>query len=83
MSSQPRRPSDARGLLHYYAMFNLKHTHYGPAKSYPVDSKILSLLPGFPDVGILSATPTFWIDGFRITQIIDAGFTDYVIEYDV
>ena len=83
MSLQPRRPSDPHELLHYYALFNLRCDTWSSVKTYPVDSKILTLMPGFPSFEKLSCSPTKKMDGFKITPIVDAGFTDYVIEYDV
>lgn len=83
MSLQPRRPSDPRELLHYYALFNLRSGTWSSVKTYPVDSKILALMPGFPKAEVLSSSPTRKMDGFRITPIHEAGFVDYVIEYDV
>jgi len=83
MSLQPCRPSDPRELLHYYALFNLNSGIWSSIKTYPVDSKILALMPGFPKAKGLSSSPTLKMDGFRITPIVDAGFTDYIIEYDV
>jgi len=83
MYLQQRRPSDPQELLHYYALFNLRCDTWSSVKTYPVDSKILTLMPGFPKAKGLSCSPTLKMDGFKITPIVDAGFTDYVIEYDV
>ena len=71
------RPKTPRELLHWYALFNMKSTTYGPCKCYPADTQIFETLPEFPNV-----------DGFKITaSLSDHGRpelgNDWVVEYNV
>ena len=71
------RPTAPRELLHWYALFNLKHSRWPAAKCYPSDTQILETLPDFPHIA-----------GFKLTQSLsdygqpDLG-SDWVIQYDV